>query len=134
VYRPAIPEAHLGFGRMHIHIHRPRVDFQEQAIARMAAVVQHVLVSLPQGVGEEFVPHETAIDEDKLGVPAGAGPGGLGGVAGEGDAAALGVHPTGFGEKVVPQNGPHPGRQIAPGQAQAGPTVVAEAESHVRVG
>ena len=72
-------EAHFALGRMHVHIHLFRRQFEEQHEGRMALVVQDVLIGLAHGVREHLVAHEAAIDEEILFVACRARIGGQGG-------------------------------------------------------
>jgi hypothetical protein len=78
-----IAEADFGFLRMHIDVDRRRVDLQEQAVGRVAAAVQLVLVGLAQRVAEQLVAHEAAVDVAVLGVAARARVGRQRAVAGD---------------------------------------------------
>ena len=75
VHLARIAEAHLGLGRMHVHVHPLRRDLQEQHIAGLTAAVQHVLVGGAHAVRQQPVAHMAAVDIDVLQV--GAGPRGL---------------------------------------------------------
>ena len=46
VYGTGITETHLGLGRMHIDVDSCRVDLQKQAVSRITAAMQHVLIRL----------------------------------------------------------------------------------------
>jgi hypothetical protein len=48
VHGARIAEADFGLLRVHIDVDRRRVDFQEQAVGRVTAAVQQVLVGLAQ--------------------------------------------------------------------------------------
>ena len=133
VHRPAIAEAHFGLGRVHIDIHRRRVDLDEQGVARVATAVQHVLVGLAQGVGQQLVADEAAVHEDVLGIPPGAGPGGLGGVADNRQPVDGSLDAAAFGEKILAQDGADPAGQIGFRQRQADPAVVGEGKGHARM-
>ena len=65
-------ETHFDLGGMDVDVHHFRVDFDEQYKRRMAVVVQNVLVGLADGVGDQLVAHETAVDVDILRIAAAA--------------------------------------------------------------
>jgi hypothetical protein len=67
---------------VHIDVDQRRVDVEEQADGRLAAAVQHVAIGFAQGVADDLVAHETAVDEDVLAV---LGVGGACRVDGEAD-------------------------------------------------
>ena len=46
----AVAKAHFGFGGMHVDIDQRRINVEKQHKARMAAVVQHILVGLTHRV------------------------------------------------------------------------------------
>jgi hypothetical protein len=68
VHGARITEADFGFLGMHIDVDRRRVDFQEDAVGRVTAAVQLVLVGLAQGMHQQLVAHEAAVDVAILGV------------------------------------------------------------------
>ena len=43
-----------------------RIDLEDQGIGRVTVVMQHILIGLTQGVGQHFIAHETAVDEEIL--------------------------------------------------------------------
>ena len=59
-------KTHFDLGRMHIDIHRARINGQIQRVGRVAIAMEHVAVGLAQRVGDQFVAHEATVDEDKL--------------------------------------------------------------------
>ena len=63
-----ITEANLGLLRVHIDVDGGWIDLQEQAVSRVTATVQQVLVSLAQRVAEQLVAYEAAVDVAVLGV------------------------------------------------------------------
>jgi hypothetical protein len=67
-----VTEAHLALGRMHVDVHPCRVDLEEQDEGGMAVVMQHVLVGLTDGVGQQAVAHEAAVDVHVLRVARGS--------------------------------------------------------------
>ena len=91
VHRLAFAKAHLGLGRMHVDVHAMRIELEEQHVGRMALLVQDVRIGLAHGVRQYLVAHEAAVDEEILGVAAGARVGGQGGVAAEAQAAGGGL-------------------------------------------
>ena len=68
--RPAIAESHFGFGRVDVDIDGRRINVDKQAIGGVTAAVQRVLIGFAQGVAQEFVAHEAAVDVAVLGVAA----------------------------------------------------------------
>jgi hypothetical protein len=52
VHRARVTEADLGLLRVDIDIDSRRIDFQKQAVSRVAAAVQQVLVSLAQRMAQ----------------------------------------------------------------------------------
>ena len=68
VHGARVAEAHLGLGRMHVHVDAARVELEEQHVGRVALVVQHVRVGLADRVREQLVAHEAAVHEEVLGV------------------------------------------------------------------
>ena len=51
---------------MHVHIDPRRIDLEEQHEGGMALVVQHVVERLADGVRDQPVAHEAAVDEEVL--------------------------------------------------------------------
>src|SRR5574343_44490 len=80
VHGARVAEADFGLGRVHIDVDQRRVDVDEQADGRLTAAVQHVAIGFAQGVADDLVAHEAAVDEDVLAV---LGIGGTGRVDGE---------------------------------------------------
>jgi hypothetical protein len=72
VHGASIAKTYLNLGRVHVDVHAERIDFQEQHEGRVALVVQDVLVSLAQRVGNQLVAHEAAVDEEVLSIAAAA--------------------------------------------------------------
>ena len=61
-----VAEAHFVLGRMHVDVHRTRIDFQEQHEGRMTPVEQHVAIGLAYRVGHQLVAHHAAVDVEVL--------------------------------------------------------------------
>ena len=57
---------------MHVDIDAFRRQFEKQHIGRVAFVMQHVAIGLADGVVEQFVAHEAAVDKQILRVAPGA--------------------------------------------------------------
>ena len=70
VHGTAVAETDFGFGGVYVDVYRRRVDLEEDAIGRVAAAMQHVLVGFAQGVAKQLVAHETTIDVAILGIAA----------------------------------------------------------------
>ena len=61
-----ISEPHLGLGGMNVHVDPCGIDLEEKHEGRMALVMQHVVEGLPDGVCEQLVAYEAAIDKRVL--------------------------------------------------------------------
>ena len=59
--RTTVAEAHFGLGRVNVNVHVRRIDLDKDAVGRVTAAVQHVLIGFAQRVAEQLVAHETAI-------------------------------------------------------------------------
>ena len=59
-----LPEAHLGLGRMHVHIHLFRRHLQKQQHHRKAGGRNHVAIGLGDGVQQQPVADQPLVDED----------------------------------------------------------------------
>ncbi|MCY1374641.1 hypothetical protein D9M69_619940 [compost metagenome] len=59
-------EAHFVLGRVHVDIDAGRIDFEKQHEGRVPTIEQHVAIGLAHRVGDQFVAHGTAIDEEIL--------------------------------------------------------------------
>ena len=70
-----VAKAHFGFGRVDIDVNQRRVDVDKQADRRLASAMQHVAIRFAQGVADDFVAHEPAIDEHLLTILGFAGAG-----------------------------------------------------------
>ncbi len=64
VYEPRLPEAHLGFGRMHIHIDLLRRHLQEEQHHRERGWRNDIAVGLSQRMQHHPVAHQAMVDED----------------------------------------------------------------------
>ena len=71
MYCARVAEAHLGLGRVHIHIDHAGVDIDEQHISRLALVVQHIGIGLANRVRQQFIAHKATVDEQVLAVAPG---------------------------------------------------------------
>ena len=71
MHRLRFAKAHLDLGRMDVDVDRLGRHGQEQRIARMALVVQHVAVGFAQRVLDQLIADEAAVDEEILAVAAG---------------------------------------------------------------
>ena len=65
-------EFHLALGRMDIHIHRRRIDFQKQAADRITAFHQRRVIAFQQGKIQSAILHRPAVDEQMLVLARGA--------------------------------------------------------------
>ena len=68
---PFAMEFHLALGRVDVHVHLRRIDFQKQAANRIAVFHQRRVVALQQRKVYPAIFHRAAIDEDMLVSPAG---------------------------------------------------------------
>ena len=66
MHHARLAEPHFHLGRMGVDVDPRRVQFQIEHIDRMPAVIQHVLIGLPNRDADQFVPHQSAIDVEKL--------------------------------------------------------------------
>ena len=66
MHLPAVPEADLDLGRMHIDIDPRRIDLHVQHIHRLPLAMQNVLVRAACRVAEDFVAYIAAVDISKL--------------------------------------------------------------------
>ena len=62
MHSAAIAETDFGLGRMNVNVDQGRIDGKEQAVGRMTAAVQHVLIGFAQGMADELVTDETPVD------------------------------------------------------------------------
>ena len=106
VHCAAIAEADFGFGRVDVDVDRCRVNVDKQAISRVAAAVQRVLIGFAQGVAKQLVAHEAAIDIAVLGVAARARMGGQRTMAEDAQAvpALPGIDAARFGQEVLAED------------------------------
>jgi hypothetical protein len=51
---------------MHVHVHRARIDLEEEHVRRLALAVQQLRVRFAHRMGEKPVAHEAAVDEKVL--------------------------------------------------------------------
>ncbi len=65
-HQPGIAEAHLGLGRMHVHVDLARLDRDEQRHHRMAVARQIVRVGAAHRAEQQPVAHRAAVDEQIL--------------------------------------------------------------------
>ena len=54
---------HLALGRMNVHVHRRRINFQEQAADRITAFHQRRVVAFDERVVEAAIFHRAAVDK-----------------------------------------------------------------------
>ena len=138
MHLPPVAEAHLVLGGVHVHIHLGRVQFQVQHESRVAAVVEHVAVSLLDGVGDQLVADHPAVDEEILQVCLAAGEGGQAHPAPQPETGPLVLHVDGLLHEGGAAHGGHPA--LALGLAVAGLevverlAVVTQVEGHVETG
>ena len=66
VHQPLLAETDLMLGRMHVHIHAGRVQFQVQHERRMAPVEQHVGISLAHRMRNDAIAHQPPVDVEIL--------------------------------------------------------------------
>ncbi|MNE26714.1 hypothetical protein D3C80_1200920 [compost metagenome] len=95
-------EAHFVLGRVHIDVDAGGVDFQKQYKSRVPAVEQHIAIRLAHRVGDQFVAHRTAIDEEILKVGLAAREGRQTDPAPQVQAVALYFNRQGLFEKTRP--------------------------------
>jgi hypothetical protein len=134
VHPTPLPEAHLGLGRVHVHVHAFRRQFQEQREGRMAVVVQHVPVGLADGVGQQFIPHEAAVDEQVLGVAPRPGIGGQAGQAEQAQRAGGFIQGAGGRREVLAQHFQGAGLPVGNGKTPRYLAVVGKGEGAFRMG
>ncbi len=65
----AVTEAHFGLTRVYVDVDQRGIQLQEQHERRVAVMVQHILVGLADGMRNQLVTHETAVDVDILRIP-----------------------------------------------------------------
>ena len=65
-HQPRIAEAHIGLGRMHIHIHQPRLKIDEQSRHRMTVPRHHIGIGGADGGGDQLVAHRPSVDIGEL--------------------------------------------------------------------
>jgi hypothetical protein len=127
-----IAEADLGLGRMDIHVDGARVEFDEHRVGRMTRTVQHVGVRLAQGMRQQAVAHEAAIDEAVLGVASGTREGRLRHETGDADLARIGLDRARVLHEFVAEQRTHAGRHVGGRQPLREPAVVLQLECHLR--
>ena len=92
-HQAGIAEAHLGLGRMHVHVDLARIERDEQRHHRMAVARQIVGVGGAHRADQQLVAHRPVVDEQILPERIGAGVGRQGGKAFDGQALAPGARP-----------------------------------------
>ena len=65
-HQPGVAEAHLGLGRMHVHVDLARRDRDEQRDDRIAVARQIVRVGAAHRAEQQLVAHRAAVDEEVL--------------------------------------------------------------------
>ena len=138
VHQAAIAQAHFVLGRVHVHVHPQRIQFQEQHVGRLAAMEQHVLVGQLHRMGDAAVAYRAAVDVQVLLVGAGTRVVRLGDPALQAQAGTGVVHAQGGADEILTQGlaqaqarvliattGPVAARRLA---------VVADPQLHVRTG
>ena len=128
VHSARVTKADFRLLRVHIDIDARRIDVEEQAVGRVAAAVQQVLVGLAQRMPEQFVADEAAIDVAVLGVAAGAGVCRQRTVAGDAQRAGTDVEAARLGEKLVAEDGADAHAGIAGAEVQRDTAIVREGE------
>jgi hypothetical protein len=99
---PRFAEPHLGFRRVHVHVHPFRWAVDEQRRRRVPVAAEHVHVGGAQRTDEELVAHRAPVDEEVL---RDGGPPRIGrqrGVTGQADALALRVDGRALSAKSRP--------------------------------
>ena len=61
-------EFHLALGRMDVHVHGGRINFQKQATHRIAAFHQRRVAAFDERVVDAAIFNGTAVDENELAV------------------------------------------------------------------
>ena len=105
VHRARIPEPDLGLLRVDVDVDTGGIDLQEQAVSRVTAAMQQVLVGLTHGMAEQFVADETAIHVAVLGIAARARIGRQRAVAGNVQRTGLDVETARFEQKILAKLG-----------------------------
>ena len=130
VHAASIPEAHLGLGRVHVHVDDLRRQFKEQRKGRMAVVVQHVTIGFADGMREQLVAHEAAVDEQVLGIAPGPRAGRQARQAIQTQISGGFVEGAGGGGELRAHHRQHARLPVASRQAFRHPPVVDEREGH----
>ena len=128
-----VTKAHLGFCRVHVHIHPLRRQFQEQDIGRVAFVMQHIAVGLAHGVAKQLVAHKTAVDEQILRIAPGTGVGGQAGQSIKAQRPGDFVQSAGGSFKFLAENVQRPRLPVARRQPPADAAVVDQGEGAFRM-
>ena len=72
-YRLGPLKPHLLLGRVHVHIHLGRIQFEVEYKGRMPAMVEHVAIGLLDRMGYQLVANHSSIDEKILQIGLAAG-------------------------------------------------------------
>ncbi|MNI46244.1 hypothetical protein D3C73_1006960 [compost metagenome] len=128
-----IAEAHLGLGRVDVHIDIKRVDVDEEGRRRMPVARQEVGVGPPQGALQQAIAHWAAVDEQELVRRIAARIGRQARIAGQAHAVALLIDQQGVGLEIATEQG---AEALQPSlvagmfgrQAQGGPAVQRQGE------
>ena len=113
-----VAEAHLGLGRMHVHVDLARRQRHEQRHDRMAVARQVIGIGAADGADQQLVAHRAAVDEQILPERIGAAVRRQPGIAFDHGAVALGAHFDGIGAEVAPStSASRASRPAAPGSA-----------------
>ena len=127
-----VAEAHLVLVRVGIHIEQLRLHVQIEHIDRQAKMAHEILVGIVDGVLNEFVANDAAVEENVLLVGGAVVEGRQANPAAQADAVHLVFHRNGVLEKLLAENLGHARAHVAakiPGNA----AVVAQQELHVGI-
>ena len=137
VHPAGVAEAHLRLGRMHVDVHRRRVEAQREHVGRVSRVVQDVAVGAADRVGDQSIPDHPAVDEEQLLVGRGAGVLGTGHQPLQGEPRGGRIDLARLVEKAAAE---HRGDalldriELDGRQIEHHPVVVAQAKRHLGVG
>ena len=66
MHQSTVSKAHLMLGRMHIHVHQRRLQFEIEHKGRMPPVKEHILIRLLDGMTDQLVADDAPVHVEVL--------------------------------------------------------------------
>ncbi len=120
-HEPAVAEAHLGLGRMHVDVDLARIERDEQRNDRMAVARQIIGIGGAHHADQELVADRAAIDEEILAERIGARERGQRGEALDREARVAAPHLDRIGAELAAENVGEPRQTSARAGERGGP-------------